>query len=43
MVMGFERSLDIINGLDGVEAYYIFVNDQGELETYATGGFKIMD
>ena len=43
MVMGMERSLEIINGLDGVEAYYIFVNDQGELETYATEGFKIME
>ena len=43
MVMGMERSLEIINSLDGVEAYYIFVNDQGELETYATEGFKIME
>ena len=43
MVMGMERSLDLINGLDGVEAYYIFVNDQGELETFATDGFKLMD
>ena len=43
MVMGMERSLEIINGLEGVEAYYIFVNDQGELETYATEGFKIME
>ena len=39
MVMGMERSLEIINSLDGVEAYYIFVNDQGELETLATEGF----
>jgi thiamine biosynthesis lipoprotein len=43
MVMGMERSLEIINNLNGVEAYYIFVNDQGELETYATEGFKIME
>ena len=43
MVMGVERSLEIINKLDGVEAYYIFVNDQGELETFATEGFKTMD
>ena len=43
MVMGMERSLKILKGLDGVEAYYIFVNDQGELATYATEGFKIMD
>ena len=39
MVMGMEKSLEIINGLDGVEAYYIFVNDQGALETYSTAGF----
>lgn len=40
MVMGLEKSLEIINALDGVEAYYIFVNDKNELETYATEGFK---
>ena len=43
MVMGMERSLEIINSMEGVEAYYIFVNDQGELETFATEGFKIME
>ena len=42
MVMGMERSLEIIQPMDGVEAYYIFVNDQGELETFATEGFNIM-
>lgn len=40
MVMGLEQSLPIIESLDGVEAYYIFVNDSNELETYATAGFK---
>ena len=39
MVMGLEKSLEIIHQLDGVEAYYIFVNPQGELETFATEGF----
>ena len=39
MVMGMEKSMDIINQLDGVEAYYIFVNPQGELGTFATEGF----
>lgn len=39
MVMGMEQSLELINNLDGVEAYYIFVNDEGELETFATEGF----
>ena len=41
MVMGKERSLPLIQGMDGVEAYYIFVNDQNELETFATEGFKV--
>ena len=40
MVMGLEKSLEIINALDGVEAYYIFVNEKGELETFATEGFR---
>ena len=43
MVMGMERSLEIINSWDGVEAYYIFVNDQGNLDTYATSGFNLLD
>lgn len=43
MAMGMERSLELIRSLDGVEAYYIFVNGQGELETYATEGFQTMD
>ena len=40
MVMGIEKSLPIIENMDGVEAYYIFVNDKNELETFATAGFK---
>ncbi len=43
MVMGMERSLELINSLDGVEAYYIYVNEQDELETFATEGFKTME
>ena len=45
MVMGMEKSLPLIGSLDGVEAYYIYVNDKNELETFATEGFKklIMD
>ena len=42
MVMGMERSLEIINVMDGVEAYYIFVNEEGELETFATEGFDAL-
>ena len=40
MVMGLEKSLAIIERMDGVEAYYIFANDQNELETFATEGFE---
>ena len=42
MVMGMELSLPLIQGMDGVEAYYIFVNDKNELETFATKGFRVL-
>ena len=42
MVMGMEKSLALFQNLDGVEAYYIFMNDAGELETFATDGFKAL-
>ena len=42
MVMGKERSLPLIQGMDGVEAYYIFVNDESELEIFATEGFRVL-
>ena len=40
MVMGMEKSLPLIESMDGIEVYYIFVNDQNELETFATEGFQ---
>ena len=39
MVMGMEKSLPLIDNMDGVEAYYIYVNEQNALETFATEGF----
>ena len=39
MVMGMEKSLPLIESMDGVEAYYIYVNEKEELETFATEGF----
>ena len=42
MVMGLELSLPIIESMDGVEAYYIFVNEKNELDTYATPGFEAL-
>ena len=43
MVMGMEKSLPLIESLDGVEAYYIYVNEKGDLETFATEGFSIIE
>ena len=40
MVMGLEKSLQLFQSMENVEAYYIFVNGQGELETFATEGFE---
>ena len=42
MVMGMEKSLALFQSLDGIEAYYIFMNDADELETFATDGFKAL-
>ena len=39
MVMGIEKSLPLIESIDGVEAYYIYVNEQNALETFASEGF----
>lgn len=39
MVMGMEKSRELIKSLDGVEAYYIFVNADNELETCVTAGW----
>ena len=40
MVMGMEASLPLIERMDGVEAYYIFVDEQNELRSFATEGWK---
>ena len=42
MVMGLEQSLPLIESLDGIEVYYIYSNEQNELETFATEGFKTL-
>ena len=42
MVMGMEQSLPLIQGMEGVEAFYIFMNDDGELESFATEGFTTL-
>ena len=43
MVMGMEKSLPLIESMEGVEAYYIYVNEKNELETFATKGFVLLD
>lgn len=42
MVMGLNRSLPIIESMDGVEAFYIFVGEHNELTTFATAGFEAL-
>lgn len=42
MVMGMEKSLPLIESMDDVEAYYIYVNEKNELETFATEGFSVI-
>lgn len=42
MVMGMEQSLPLIESMDEVEAYYIYVTEKNELETFATEGFKAL-
>lgn len=40
MVMGMEKSLKLVNQLDGVEAYFIYSDDKGDFCTKLTDGFK---
>ena len=40
MVMGMEKSLPLIESMDGIEAYYIFVDENDELKTFVTEGFQ---
>jgi len=42
MVLGLERSLEIVNQLDSVDAYFIYADDEGELQTMATEGIEKM-
>jgi thiamine biosynthesis lipoprotein len=39
MVMGFDKSKNLVEGLEGVEAYFIYSNVEGEFEVYVTEGF----
>jgi thiamine biosynthesis lipoprotein len=44
LAMGVEKSLQMLEQLDGIEAYFIFSTDTNTFETFATDGFlKIME
>jgi len=40
MVMGLEKSMEVINSLPGVEAYFIYVDEEGNNQVEYTDGFK---
>lgn len=44
MVLGLEKSLKLIESLPGLEAYFIYANEGGEITSIATEGFsKILE
>lgn len=40
MVMGVDKAFPMISELEGVEAYFIYADSTGEMQTLATAGFK---
>lgn len=40
MAMGFEKSVDLLNKLNGVEAYLTYVDAEGENQIFISDGFK---
>lgn len=42
MVLGLEKSKELLKKLPGIEVYFIYSNDQGEYEVYFSGGLKEM-
>lgn len=40
MVLGVQKSMDLINSLPGIEVYLIYQNQSGELSVVYTNGFK---
>lgn len=40
MVMGLDKSIELIESLDNVEAYFIYSTETGEFKTYYTKGFE---
>ena len=42
MVMGLEKSIDLISQLNELEGFFIYSGEDGEFETWATAGFLEM-
>lgn len=40
MVMGLEESIEMIEKLNGIDAFFIYSNENGELKSYATAGIE---
>lgn len=40
MVLGYEKSLEIVNEMDSVDAFFIYASDDGQLHGLATEGVK---
>jgi thiamine biosynthesis lipoprotein len=40
MVLGLEKSKEMLNAIAGLEAYFIYSDEDGELKTYFTNGFE---
>jgi thiamine biosynthesis lipoprotein len=42
MVMGVEKAIKMIEGLEGVEAFFIYSGENGEMKSYMTAGIRPM-
>lgn len=42
MVSGLEKSIEMVNSRNDLEAYFIYADENGNYKTYASGGFKLM-
>lgn len=40
MVMGLKKSIKLIESKEWIQAFFIFTNEEGELEIYSTDGFE---
>jgi len=42
MVLGLEKSIELLKTLKGIEVYFIYSNSQGEYEVFYSEGMKKM-